>query len=852
MTAQSLTRRSLLSLIGYGAALGGIGGPGWAASAEPGPFVLLLTDLPAELSERLLMALLTPLAKDFLRVGIELPTPKPSMLSPVLQEALMRVEAQRPGLVERIPLVPPPSRRAELSYVLAHELADAMADTMAAGREMFAASSLPVTLCVQPGGPQGADWAGGARVLGFRTVFESEASSAPTTIGTPNEAVWHVRGGLHWHWQDGPEQWEADFSTALAEDVAVVARLSLAGVQDQDTETVADLARALAAMLTTHKQAGDLISLLPRELSFRALGKDYGQSVLLLVEEGGDRTTKGHLAAFQALIAQAGLPLEVLSRRSNDSFAITGCSVSVADMPDFSSCLAQPEGAAAGAASLVVRGPEEAIGFGGPDDAGTLIVPLVADIADAASGADRLDRLATNQASLRDSVVLVRQSALTTPSARTLLANAIKRLGNNGRARFRTELDFSTALFPEFPLLDLLHRTEAAQAWPDLAPGALPSLEGEALLTDAATAFAFFMSDPDPNTGLSAPTEFHSDSFSTRYETITMWDVASNLFAVLSAMELGLLEQAEGEAWVEKIVAAIPTRTVKGLSLPIAEFEYRLRDTSNRAFNASDVGRLLIALRAAADRTPSREAIETMVSGWDLPATVVDGIPMNVFRGQYVNAGENHYLTYLRRGYALWGVDMAPAFVPDMADDAFTGQMRIMRTAKQYGLLGAEPHGLEAIELGTSTTTQLLSDVLIAAQYETFRATGELVAVTETPLDREPWFTYQGLDLERPAYGWKVRPNPPDWRYDSPEMQAALKVFSAKAAYLAAAMHPSVFSDKLLAAARAHCAVPEKSFCVGTYAASGAPMSGYSDINTNGVILEVLAFLARGRTPMIG
>ncbi len=847
MTAQGLTRRSLLSLIGYGAALGGIGRPVWAAGAEPCPFVLLLTDLPATQSDRVLTTLLTPLAGDFLRVGIELPTPKSLMLSPELQEALMRVEAQRPGLVERIPLVPSPSSRAELGYVLAQELAEAMAT----GREMFTASTLPVTLCVEPGGPQGLNWAGGARVLGFRTVFDPEATSAPTTIGAATDAVWHVRGGLRWHWQDAPTQWEADLGTALAEDVAVVAHLSLAGVQDQDAEAVAGLARAMVAMLTAQKQAGKLISLLPRELSFRALGKGYGQSVLLLAEEGSDSAARENLEAFQALVAEVGLPLGGLSRQPDGSFAITGCSVIPTDIPGFASCRALPDGVA-GAASLVVRAPEGGIGFGGPDAAGTLIVPLVADIADAASGVERLDRLATDQAALRDCVVLVRQTALTTPSARTLLANAVTRFADNGRARFRSGVEYSTALFPEFPLLDLLHRTEAAQSWPDLAPGPLPSLEGEAFLKDAATAFAFFTNDPDPDTGLSAPTEFHSDTFSTRYETITMWDVASNLFAVLSAMELGLIEQVEGEDWVAKIVAAIPTREVKGLSLPIAEFEYRLRDTSNRAFNASDVGRLLIALRAAADRTPSREAIETMVGGWDLPGTVVEGVPMNIFRGQYLNAGENHYLSYFRRGYALWGVDMAPAFVPDAADDAFTGQMRIMSKAKEYGLLGTEPYGLEAIEFGISGPSQLLSDVLTMAQYETFRATGELVAVTETPLDHEPWFTYQGLDLERPAYGWKVLPNPPDRRYDSPEMQVALKVFSAKAAYLAAAIRPSAFSDKLLVAARAHCATPEKSFCVGTYAASGAPMSGYSDINTNGVILEVLAFLARGRKPTIG
>ncbi|MEJ2021892.1 MAG: hypothetical protein P8X43_07610, partial [Maritimibacter sp.] len=75
MTAQRLSRRALLQMLGYGAVLERAGWPLSASAADgehagPAPLVLILRDLPVTLSRDQLSAYLTPFTEMFLRVGI--------------------------------------------------------------------------------------------------------------------------------------------------------------------------------------------------------------------------------------------------------------------------------------------------------------------------------------------------------------------------------------------------------------------------------------------------------------------------------------------------------------------------------------------------------------------------------------------------------------------------------------------------------------------------------------------------------------------------------------------------------------------------------------------------------------
>ncbi|MEJ1999853.1 MAG: DUF3131 domain-containing protein [Maritimibacter sp.] len=855
MTAQRLSRRALLQMLGYGAVLEGAGWPLSASAADgehagPAPLVLILRDLPVTLSRDQLSAYLTPFTEMFLRVGIAIPPPARPALSPDVLTALAQMQKRSPGLVELLPDIPMPGAEADFAYALARALSAGLTGFPDQFPDM--APALPISLSARAGADADArkapDWATASRLFGLRTVFASEATTSPTRITDQYAPIWQVQGGPVWTWQDGAVNWSAELSYGLREDPVVAVHLSLAGL---DALTLADITRAaesLTGILAAYKEAGILVSLLPRELSFRSLNRDYGQSLLLLVEQNSDAEDP----ALDDLRAQLGpdVVFEPVSLEGPTAGALP-CTPTPSPLPDYTACRAVPDGRAPGAGVLDIIGGGAA-GLGGPDHTGRLRVPLAADLADAASAESWFDRLATPQGSQRDAAILLRQSALSSATARARLASSIRTLAQKSPVQFRTGSGFAQSLFSDFPLLDRLHRADHAHSLPALRPGPIAALDDAALMQDATTAFAYFANGADKNTGLSVATEFRSTSLTTLYATITQWDLASNLLAVLSAMELGLVEPSEGEAWLAKILASIPVHQIKGLTLPVAEFDYRLQDSRNRDYNASDTGRLLIALAAVARRAALRDQVKDMVAAWDLAKTVQDGRPMSISRGKWDDMSGSHYTHYIRRGYALWGVDLAPVFPAHASDDDVTRRMRLLHQARQMGLLAPEPYGLELIEIGASDEGKELSNLLVAAQYESFLSDGKLVAMTETPLDQQPWFAYQGLDLTVPGQGWRLRSNPPDKRYATDEAQARLRVFSAKAAYLTAAICPSDFASLMIRQARDETAVPERGFRVGSYSESGRVMEHYSDLNTNGIILEVLAYLARGAKPMLG
>ena len=73
--------------------------------------------------------------------------------------------------------------------------------------------------------------------------------------------------------------------------------------------------------------------------------------------------------------------------------------------------------------------------------------------------------------------------------------------------------------------------------------------------------------------------------------------------------------------------------------------------------------------------------------------------------------------------------------------------MRILGIVEHNELLSTEPHVLEAVEMGYSAPARALADVLYTQQMVEHKASGDLVCVSEGPLDREPWFSYQGFEI---------------------------------------------------------------------------------------------------------
>jgi hypothetical protein len=175
--------------------------------------------------------------------------------------------------------------------------------------------------------------------------------------------------------------------------------------------------------------------------------------------------------------------------------------------------------------------------------------------------------------------------------------------------------------------------------------------------------------------------------------------------------------------------------------------------------------------------------------------------------------------------------------------------MRLLYTVADIGSIGTEPMLVEGVEMGLSAASAYLSDVLFFAQRRAYESSGQFYCVTEGPIDRSPWFVYEGLLVDHATDRWAIVPIKRSPEFDSPAFRASVRMISPKAAFLWAAMRPGGYSDLLLGYVRARARLAKGGYASGIYAQTGKPTEYYSDINTNGVILQSAAYILRGRKP---
>jgi hypothetical protein len=373
--------------------------------------------------------------------------------------------------------------------------------------------------------------------------------------------------------------------------------------------------------------------------------------------------------------------------------------------------------------------------------------------------------------------------------------------------------------------------------------------ERDSLLTDAVIAWQYFVRLGNQATGLAPATAWLNGGLAT-HPFVAMWDIASILFAIVGAHAIGIIKSDELERRAAALLAHIADDKVAGLRLPRRFTTVRGGAADQPGFDASDTGRLLIALKVFDTYTSSAFHAGELVARWHLAATLVDGRLHNVSSGELVDVHDTNYANYIVRGFALWGFEIMPAY-PLQEPGGADADTNLIAEVARRGPVGTEPHVLEEIELGYSGPARAIAERLADAQERAYAATGKLYCVSETALDREPWFTYQGYRLDAPdADAWTATPLDDSPKYLTPEFRRSVMLTSTKAAFLWAAARPDAYSKKLLAYVRARAPIPRLGYASGVYLETGKPTEGYSDVNTNAVVLEAIAYILRGRKPL--
>jgi hypothetical protein len=365
----------------------------------------------------------------------------------------------------------------------------------------------------------------------------------------------------------------------------------------------------------------------------------------------------------------------------------------------------------------------------------------------------------------------------------------------------------------------------------------------------AAAAWGYVTRNTDPVTGLAASVEGHPST--------TMWDLGSQLMAVLAAEDLGLAAAGEAEARIARVLSSLVTMPLAAGSLPNKAYDTRtlamvdyddLPAPAGIGWSAIDVGRLAVPLAVIIRRHPAlTPAVERALARWDL-AALSDGSALIGASRRAGGAltlhqeGRLGYEGYAARALVPWGV-AAPAALDARAHLAYAdvggvAVPRDDRSPRDFGgthaAVASEPWVLAGLEQGFDAVTLEQARAILRAQERRASTTGRLTAVSEDAIDRAPWFVYCA-----------VLNGDERWTAFAPDGAPAPDAlgFSTKAALGWAVLFEGPYADRLLDAALA--LVSDAGLYAGRYDATGEPNRALS-LNTNAVALEALAYRVHG------
>ncbi len=338
-----------------------------------------------------------------------------------------------------------------------------------------------------------------------------------------------------------------------------------------------------------------------------------------------------------------------------------------------------------------------------------------------------------------------------------------------------------------------------------------------------------------------------------RYNILTMWDTGSLILAYVSARSIGLISEKEFDQRIKAVMAFLRRSEFRWgkLTLP----NYRTGTTGGRTiepgYDATDTGRVLIALHVLDQATNGTYGVKQQVARWNIADTVVNGRLQDIKSGARFDSKCFNYVRYIALAYKLWGIEVATGFDRPLGEGDADARASFLAHVASIGPIASEPTVTEAIEMGHSSHSRILADVLYAAQKERYAETGHLTCVSEAPIDSKPWFTYQGYNVNAEAGPrWPVDAMITDSRWKTNDFAHTFRMISSKAAYLWLAERGDDYADKL------HNVILEKApsarhgFRPGLYEVSGrAPK--LMDVNTNAAVLESVAFIQAGRKPLV-
>ena len=432
-----------------------------------------------------------------------------------------------------------------------------------------------------------------------------------------------------------------------------------------------------------------------------------------------------------------------------------------------------------------------------------------------------------------------------------------------GLVRARSHLIFLTGLVTAFGLVGWLEGLSVGNA---NTPEAMIEISTEVNIAPtraltaqemawAKTAWKYFQNNTIPETGLVNSVD--------KYNASTLWDTSSYLMAVIAAQRLGIIDQSEFDARIFKALDSLtkmalfegklPNKSYNTISLQMVDYNNQPSE-KGIGWSAIDIGRVLVPLNVLAWHYPQHTAsVKKVMERWDTQPMLVNGVLQGAVvdgdgKTEYLQEGRLGYEEYAAKSFNLMGLDVSNSLrYTDFLTFVDIGGIQVAtdsRSAQQYGAhnyVVSEPYILDGVEFGWDHLSQELAWRVYKAQEKRFAETGILTAVSEDNIDQPPYFVYNTVFTDGKIWNAIT---------EKGEDASQFKTLSTKAAFGWHALYETDYTQKLVEKA-ATLADPERGWYSGVYEVSGQPNKAIT-ANTNGIILEALAYKQGGKLMKLG
>ncbi len=363
-------------------------------------------------------------------------------------------------------------------------------------------------------------------------------------------------------------------------------------------------------------------------------------------------------------------------------------------------------------------------------------------------------------------------------------------------------------------------------------------------------AWQYFQNNTQPQTGLVNAVD--------GFPSTTMWDQASYLLGLIAAHRLGIVDRAEFDRRMTRVLDALmrlplfqnhlPNKVYDTISLAKTNYANEASE-AGIGWSALDIARMIVPLEILVRGFPAHSvAARDILDAWRLDLLTADSalqgarIDPDTGEVEFIQEGRLGYEEYGARAAAILALDTLKAARHDLNirfgsvyDVDIASDLRDKRNFGASNYVLSEPYILMALEMGFDRDGAELAYRALKAQEKRYLDTGIPTAVSEDHIDQAPHFLYNSIFV-----------NGQFWTAVSEEGDSfnELKSLSTKAAFGWDMIYGTEYTGLLKAEAQ-KTRSDGNGWFAGIYERDRR-VNRASTANTNGIILEALHFRVFG------